>query len=576
MPLPSQPLTFETPVGAIRGPVVVEFAQGEVALLDEHHGTPGSDTVAVSARYAHRSGYDTTGLHGIDAGVELGEVLSRLRPQHTFGELRAVQPVRAVQLAEGQGGIRYRHGRALLKVAIAGVLSAGVIVAANFLDGPVAHGLILAAFLTFVCAGFFWKPKALQWAEPVHRLGDRDVPLPELVDDEATVREAHRAVATIRERYGALLGNITARLELPALFDADDPISRRFHLAMLAWEDGQRGDPAALPVLAREVSESFAAAHAHATELGSRALPASVRAEAEATLTRLRANAEHRADVAGQLPAVDDAVRLLSTLPGNAFGTVQRGWGSSSFRQWTPLPPGTPAVLLTGATVLITDGAHGVIATVHPNPGSPQLEVEWAPAGRLDQPRITKVDPREPLLSSKFLGSMPGHRTAPLQLLTIPPVRFGGRQFPRKFAAFLAMLVPSACVALAMESSPVFWLGFPVTALVLFLWWLLAPRATPEILPAGHDLHADQIIPYANLRLGGHRAEQFAARRAPIDARVEAARQEYARLRLEPASTASPAVEEALVAYADAHTGDVAELEARASRVEAELRAYSG
>lgn len=574
MTLPSTtPLSFETRLGNVTGPVVIEFEGGEVALIDVVHGPWGTDEVSVTARYANVPGADAPSVEGVHIDVELGEILSRLRPLHTFGDLQSVQPVRAVQLAEGKGGLRFRWSKLLVKALILVTGSAAIITGATFLDGPVAHGLIVAAMLALICGGFFWKPRALQWTEHVHRLGDQETPLPALIDDSPAIRDAHRAVARVRELHGAMLGDVAARLELPALFDADDPVSRRFHLAMLAWEDGQHGDEAALPVLAREVTDSFAAARAHAAELGTRALPAPVREEAEATLTRLRAVATHEADVAGQLPAVDDAVRLLSTLPAASALPVRTAFGASSFRQWTPLPVDTSAATLMGATVLITDGAHGVVATVHPNTGSADLEVEWAPAGRLDKPRRTKLHPRAQLVSPKLFS---GWRPTNPQLLVIPPVRFGGKRFPKKFATFLALMVPASFTALAIQSSPVFWLGFPVVALALFVWWLVTPEKRPEILPAGHDLDVQQLIPYANLRLGGHRAEQFAARRAPIDARIEAARQEYARLQLEPASTPSPAVEEALVAYADAHTGDVAELEARASRVEAELQRYAG
>ncbi len=103
-------------------------------------------------------------------------------------------------------------------------------------------------------------------------------------------------VDVVQAAYGGLLGDIVYRIENSALFDAAVPQTQRFQIALVNW-DADAPDAAAL---AAEVEESFAAACAHAEELGLDHLPQTAREPARravkaAITARASADAEREA-----------------------------------------------------------------------------------------------------------------------------------------------------------------------------------------------------------------------------------------------------------------------------------------
>ncbi|MDO5677690.1 MAG: hypothetical protein Q4G35_09330 [Propionibacteriaceae bacterium] len=80
-------------------------------------------------------------------------------------------------------------------------------------------------------------------------------------------------VDLVKERFGALQGDIVYRIENSALFDAAVPQTQRFELALMAWDE-MSPDVAAL---AAEVEAAFAEARAHAEDVGLDHLPETAR-----------------------------------------------------------------------------------------------------------------------------------------------------------------------------------------------------------------------------------------------------------------------------------------------------------
>ena len=149
------------------------------------------------------------------------------------------------------------------------------------------------------------KPDAMK--VQAHALGDDGRPIPpqhvwamlppSAVDTTLGALSPADRITVLKERYGALRGDIAYRIENSALFDGAVAATQRLELALLAWD---AGSPAA-EALADEVEASFDAARRNAEELGFAHLPATARDTAR------RAQGAARAALGTTVPAEREA-----------------------------------------------------------------------------------------------------------------------------------------------------------------------------------------------------------------------------------------------------------------------------
>lgn len=122
-------------------------------------------------------------------------------------------------------------------------------------------------------------------------------------------------VDDVKEEYGRLLGDICYRIENPALFDTQEPISKAFTLALLQWDnnDGvvtleERG------ALAQQVRDTFAAAKANAERIGMSHYPTEARGKAQTALKAAAVAGDTAAPEPEREAALHRAIAILDHL----------------------------------------------------------------------------------------------------------------------------------------------------------------------------------------------------------------------------------------------------------------------
>ena len=185
-----------------------------------------------------------------------------------------------------------------------------VAIAAVLLQQP---GLLF--FAVPLAAGAWWSRDTRHLLIPPTVIGKRGQLMPSEVMARLPLDSAPAGptpfdrVTLIRSVYGELLSDIIYRIENSALFDAAQPSTNRFQVALALW-DAQSPNA---PEMADEIETSFAAARREAEELGFSHLPStaqdSARRAAKAVTTALGDGSE-----AERASALSRAEEILTSL----------------------------------------------------------------------------------------------------------------------------------------------------------------------------------------------------------------------------------------------------------------------
>ncbi|MFT3889126.1 MAG: hypothetical protein QM713_13310 [Arachnia sp.] len=275
-PLDLSPVRFETPIGTLAGPVVVETEDGATTVLEFLGPDGGGSKVRISAQSAS----DPTYVHAVSPALELGELAIR----HLSG-----RPVRAFALPPGS--MQARHQLRVLAVASAISLAALALITVVLLSGlpAAAKSFVTTALVALAILAPLVPAKIRPAVRHVYRTGGASYPLNRLLDGRPAAQAAAALVAAVKEEYGALLSDICYRIENPAMFDPADDAARRLTTALIRWDEGQgRLDSSELSVAAAEVRVAFDAAKAHAEAVGMAYLPEHARPRAETALKAAR------------------------------------------------------------------------------------------------------------------------------------------------------------------------------------------------------------------------------------------------------------------------------------------------
>ena len=117
-------------------------------------------------------------------------------------------------------------------------------------------------------------------------------------------------VDVVKAAYGRLLGDIVYRIENSALFDAAQPATSRFQVALASWDPGSvHADQ-----LAQEVEVSFAAARGEAERLGMAHLPLTARGPAQRAVKAVRVALSDapEAERTSAIARADETLRALA------------------------------------------------------------------------------------------------------------------------------------------------------------------------------------------------------------------------------------------------------------------------
>lgn len=117
-------------------------------------------------------------------------------------------------------------------------------------------------------------------------------------------------VDVVKAAYGRLLGDIVYRIENSALFDAAQPATSRFQVALASWDPGSvHADQ-----LAQEVEVSFAAARSEAERLGMAHLPLTARGPAQRAVKAVRVALSDapEAERTSAIARADETLRALA------------------------------------------------------------------------------------------------------------------------------------------------------------------------------------------------------------------------------------------------------------------------
>lgn len=298
-PLQLEPLPFETPVTALRRPVLIEYEDGTVVVME-----------VFNDRYTKMAKATVSGrrqpLHArIADGQTLSDVATRPVP---------LKPLRAFLIPEGQG-VRTSVNVvwALARVLVVSASLAGAIFAQVLLPSiwsiPLGIALVALVALSFVCHPGGTRP----WTHTL-RTAAGGYRLESLLDQRPAIAEATAHVDDVKEEYGRLLSDIVYRIECPALFDAAVGPTRAFTAALLQWDSaGTSLTGTERSQLAAKVRVTFDAARANAETIGINHIPEDSREPAQRAVKALRLaastrNAEERAAAQRQ------AVRILNSL----------------------------------------------------------------------------------------------------------------------------------------------------------------------------------------------------------------------------------------------------------------------
>ena len=291
------PIGLNTPVGSLVGR---RIAVGGI-------GPEGRTTIVYVELRSHLRGVRAAISDSAPRSVAPSAASPVVAPDLTLGEVVLAHADLDPWSATEVPGLKWPLGshprfRALWMVGAVAVLVLAVVAMQ-----PTLAVLSLLCLAPVVTARFRGRIKPDAMKLQAYALDERRRPIPpqrlwamlppSAVDTGLGALSPADRVTVVKERYGALRGDIAYRIENSALFDGAVAATQRLELALLAWD---AGSPAA-EALADEVEASFDAARRNAEELGFAHLPATARDTAR------RAQGAARAALGTTVPAEREA-----------------------------------------------------------------------------------------------------------------------------------------------------------------------------------------------------------------------------------------------------------------------------
>ncbi|HJE51473.1 MAG TPA: hypothetical protein K8V15_05775 [Tessaracoccus flavescens] len=290
------PIDLDAPLSDTRGTVVVDTESGRALL----RVTGSGDRLKV---VAHLEDGRAPKLEGVHASRSLRQAAATLA---------ASRPLRAFLLPNAGVDSVYRPVATVMMI-LPFVLGGAMAAAGLFWEsiGWVRFVILTGGLaLLVIAADAMDKARRYrQWAALKHgeRVKAAELELPPLQEEFD--------VDDVKEEYGKLLSDIVYRIENPALFDAQEPVSKAFTLALLQWDNN---DGVATPderrALAHRVRATFTAAKANAERLGMDHLPEVARAKARTALKAAVVAADKSAPEPERETALRRAVAILDDL----------------------------------------------------------------------------------------------------------------------------------------------------------------------------------------------------------------------------------------------------------------------
>lgn len=273
-PLDLRPVRFETQLGELTSPVVIEFEDTSLRVLTIR-GRQGEMVKLLMSRAG--------------ATPEFLEAPSRLELGDLVVAYLTSRPVRAFALPEGVVAHRFRPGVLLIRAVAGMVFTSLAVFGLGTGIWQTWQGLLAALLFVAVVAGAV--PLLARWPalRQMYATGEGRYALDTLLDDRPAARAAVALVDGIKEEYGRLLTDLAYRIETPALFDPADELTRHLTTALIRWDTTHETlDGSELGTLAAEVRVAFEAAKEHAEAVGLRHLPEEAREPAGRALKAAR------------------------------------------------------------------------------------------------------------------------------------------------------------------------------------------------------------------------------------------------------------------------------------------------
>lgn len=289
------PVSLHTAGHELRGRFIVTYDSGETALFDVADG-----------RHHHARWTSTRWKPWNDATFHAQSELGDLALLARLG-----RPTGAHRIRNRGERTRWSPWYLFEVVSVIILTIVALLVPTGWTDpGAVIAAVLLAALTGGLAVLLLPKPSA-----HLVRLGDELVPLAKVVDPAAEDRSGEEIVEAVKAEYGALVSEVIARIESPALFDPTVPSTRKFTELMVRWDhDRGRLRPDQRLELASRLRVAFDTARAHAESLGLNHIPASQRDDARTALHALRLSKDSGATEAERRAALQRASSILHSL----------------------------------------------------------------------------------------------------------------------------------------------------------------------------------------------------------------------------------------------------------------------
>lgn len=273
-PLDLRPVRFETQLGELATPVVIESEDRSLRVLTVRERQGNTIKLLMSRAGATPEFFEASNQR------ELGDwAVVHLKSR----------PVRAFTLPKGVVTHRFRTG-VLLARAVAGMAVVSLAVFGLGIGIWQTWQGVLTMVL-FVAAVVAAVPLLGRWPalRQVYATDEGAHALDALLDERPAAEAAVALVESVKEDYGRLLTDLVYRFEAPAFFDPADELTRRLTTALIRWDTTHETlDGAELGTLAAEIRVAFDAAKVHAEAVGLKHLPAEAQGPAERALKAAR------------------------------------------------------------------------------------------------------------------------------------------------------------------------------------------------------------------------------------------------------------------------------------------------
>lgn len=294
MPAPRpEPVSLHLTGSELHGRFVIAHEDGANTVVDVERGTRNIATILNNRKLTHT-------VQRLHRDSELGDMalaVGGARPLAAYripdeGEKRRISP---------------RFLFAVFGTMAVTMIAFGYAVGTEAAAIPV---MILAGIVAGALVGTQFSPAA-------HRvwLDGELLALSDLVHPDHDDRAGERIVDAVKTEYGALVGDVVARIEMPALFDVAVPQTMAFTELMVQWDrnrDRLRADQRL--ELASQIRVAFDAAHDHAQHRGLRHIPAEKQATAASALKAYRLSRDEGASDSERAAALSKANELLRSL----------------------------------------------------------------------------------------------------------------------------------------------------------------------------------------------------------------------------------------------------------------------